>query len=211
MNDSWMKRTYLIEDLLEKGYPVSSLSIDWPHAGTVLGLAIVNPKINKPIAIFEPIKISYTGTITSEPVEKIHKIMRGVSRNYDIPLIVYLDGKNKDMSYFYYVHNQETDNFELPQIKKLPTYKELVEFSANDSKESTIYDLRRQSYWCALILMLLIIINIFFKILSKEVISIIILIIGLLFIPYASKIKMLGLEIEPKENAPQNSSKEPNL
>lgn len=192
-------RNELIEDLLKKGYPLSSFVIDWNFFDTEYDLAIIDPKIKKPIAVFDSMGYQSPVVITSGPIRELDERLSRLRTHFRIPLIIYAKASEGEVIYYYYIKNENGGSFAIPRIRELPEYQELRKIGIISEKNIQIDFLKYICYFCTLFLTLLLVIDSFFEIITSERLYIMTLAIFLLIIPYATKLKFLGMSFERKK------------
>lgn len=198
-------RRGLIEDLLRKGYPLSSFVLDWRHGEEEYDLAIIDRDIEKPLAVFDSMGYQHPAVITSGPIRELAERMGKLREEYKIPLIIYSSDKAETIVYFYYLRNSNDGAFEMPRIEKLATYAELQNFGVSRERKRQIDALDLISYFVAAIIGLLLLIDIFHPIITGARLSMVALIVFLLVLPHAAALKVLGFEYLIKNKGPDES------
>lgn len=202
---------FFVKYLISKGYPENSINIGTTIAHP-LGLCkpdfiIVDPDSNKPLAIFE-LKRMRTDTSVSSAIQQLMKYAQ-IIENPDIPLFavfpISIDNNSLEFEFFTIdLSSEKKDSDRIKKTDTFPSYKllknsqltkELSKISTE--QEQTIDNFTKVSWALAFLVFLVLVADILniFKI-DIQSLALIGVIIGLIILPYANKLKILGFEFE---------------
>lgn len=199
-----------VKYLISKGYPENSITINpvYEHLGRRFrpDIVIVDPESNKPLAIFE-IKYSSNGKNLTDAIQQLYSYAQAI-KVPDIPLFAAVPiGIDKEIQFEIYPIKtpSETKGTEPPKktdnppdyalLKNSRLTEELTKISKE--QEHTIDDFTKVSWILAFLVFISLIADIIsiFKI-DVQRLALIGVIIGLIILPYANKLKILGFEFE---------------
>lgn len=195
----------LIGYLKEHGYPESSLAIEWPAGKFRVDLAVVDTNTKEPIAIFE---------LKNQKTKETEKLGKKQLANF-------LNAMGKTNVPAYLVYSSIEAPFEIQRVnfeeeelengvatfsaESIPTFTTLRSSKRNFKIAETREEINRISdkYYfvvcgiCAFSLILVLYGNLFKKLsVSSQDLVLIGATMALILLPFASKIKFLGLEFE---------------
>ena len=191
----------LIMYLMEHGYPESSLSIEYPIGKYRVDLAIVDPDIKEPVAIFE-VKSRRTQQSEKYGKTQIKSYLKALKKT-SVPayLVFGSDGTPPIEIQRISFEDEVVQNIDrkfsaesIPDFTTLIKSKRNVKIAETTNERKEIIDLFFIVCWiCGTVIAILL--------LSKVQLSgsdLILLggVIGLILLPFASKFKFLGLEFE---------------
>jgi hypothetical protein len=205
----------LIKHLTAHGYPEEALVFEWKVGGKhMVDLAVIEPTTNKPIALFE-LKRQKNPQTLEMATRQLEAYTKALGDD-QIPTYIVFPGEGTPPFEMYHLKRSISENkHELTtQIERVPDYSVLK--SSKINKEILETEKKRKSTldWfqvvCSLLAIALIALLIFEfsgKVkLTPERLVLIGAIIGLIVVPVASKLKILGVEFEryKKEDRPKN-------
>jgi hypothetical protein len=202
---------FFVKYLISNGYPENSITIHpiLEYLGRKYrpDFVIVDPDSNKPLAIFE-LKSKRTDQSESSAIQQLVTYAQAI-KIPDIPLFavfpIGLD--NKSLEFEFFTISPSTEKKESDRITKhetLPDYK-LLKNSRLSEEISKISDEQEQTEdyfqilcWISAIFVCMLLVADYLNIYKIDVqrLGLIGLIVGLFILPYASKLKLLGLEFE---------------
>lgn len=191
----------LAEYLLSHGYPEDSIIIEWRISKKYsVDLAVIDPKSKKPVALFE-LKRTKSAITISVAKEQLKRYIDELGAT-QIPVYIVFPSKLEPYFELYYITSVKDD--ELIKIDQFPTFtnfktsilsKELSK--TEKSRTNTLKYFKGVCWVLASILIILIVLDFHDTInITVERLAIIGLIVGLIIIPFASKLKVIGLEFE---------------
>ena len=194
----------LIDYLKQHGYPPESFVMEWAVGQSYrVDLAVVDPDTNKAIALFElkRRKTEETLKMASRQLESYASAVGG----QDIPTYVVFPKEGMPPFEIYYLNKDENISEEnLFVVEKIPDqsflknskFRNLLK-QVENKQESARDNFQRVCWGMASFLFILLILEIVGKLqISKERLALIGIIIALIIIPSASKLKILGIEYE---------------
>jgi len=202
---------FFVQYLISKGYPENSITInpvlDYLGRKYQPDFVIVDPDSNMPLAIFE-LKDKRTEDSLSTAIQQLSTYAQAI-KIPDIPLFAVfpIGVDNKSLEFEFFTRNLPSENKESDQIiksDKLPAYQllknsrlteELSKIS--DEQEHTV-DIFKKICWVLAVLVCLALVLDILNIFKIDVqrLGLIGVIIGLIILPYANKLKILGFEFE---------------
>ena len=195
----------LIDYLVSHGYPKESLMIEWGIGkGIFVDLAVVDPATNKTIAIFELKRRRDTHSIDMgiRQLKKFSQVLGDAS----VPTYIVFGDENSNRFEIYHLekYNAAEKGEYLTRVTTVPDFQFFYNrnirkyLAKTENEREETYDIFRYVCWCisfgVFVLLLFDFINILS--LSTERIILIAVIIGLIIIPFAAKLKILGFEFE---------------
>lgn len=202
----------LIEYLKEHGYPESCLAIEWPVGKYRVDLAVLDPDTKEPVAIFE-LKNRRTNEIEMLGKKQLATFLNAMGKTNLPAYLVY--GSSGDPPFeIQRVKFKEAESKDIVttfSAESIPTFNTLKISNRNFKIAETREKLNEiiDKYFfvvcfiCAFSLILVLYGTLFKKILvSTQDLILIGATVALILLPFASKIKFLGLEFErlTKEN-----------
>lgn len=195
----------LINFLIAHGYPKDSFALEWSIGGGYrVDLAVIDPDTNKAIALFELKREKTQGSFNMalRQFENFSKVLG----DEKVPIYVVF-GKEGEPPFEIYYLQEEVSAKEKSQpikISKVPDFtifkssKISQEISKKEENRKTTMNWFQIVCWIIAFLVLVLLILDFFNILviTPERLAIIGVIAGLIIIPFASKLKILGVEFE---------------
>ncbi len=196
----------LVDFLISHGYPKESLMIEWSiNERYRADLAVVDPQTNKPVALFE-LKRKKTDASFNLAIRQLESYSNALGKE-KVPLYVVFEKTGIPPFEIYHFQKDENKS-DIIKISKVPDF--LVFKNTIRSKMLTEKESEKKStlnYFqsiCRIVVFLLFILLILdFALYFKEIVLInaerlvlIGIVIGLIIIPFASKLKILGLEFE---------------
>lgn len=193
-------RRALIEDLLRRDYPLFALTLNWKNNDEIYDLAIIDPELKKPIAVFDSMGYQHPVALTSGPIEELEARMDKLV-DLKIPLVIYCaDSKSKEgVVYRHYIKNVDTNGLELPSIEKMFSYNELKNFGIVSERTEQISDLQVACWVGVVFISILFIFDTMLNFMQEKHIFLIAAGIFLLIVPFAAKLSILGLSYVNKE------------
>nr|WP_320162326.1 type I restriction enzyme HsdR N-terminal domain-containing protein [uncultured Methanoregula sp.] len=206
----------LIETLKHQGVSEDSIALEWPIESNGhhyrVDLAIIDKLLNKPIALFE-IK-SRKDRKREKDAEFQLKRYASLLKNQDIPLFVVYPNESKDTPLEITRIKQDPDDadsydfFSSDQIPKISILKNSARqktlFELLNEKENAIKNFQLVCWILGFGSLVILILNLTgFLVLKTEQIALIGVVLGLFLLPFASKIKIPGLEFERLKDAEQ--------
>jgi hypothetical protein len=199
----------LIEYLKKQGIKESSIVIEWPIDNKYhIDVAIVDSDLNKALALFE-IKAVNTKTAINNAIKQLRQYQRILGYEM-VPLYVVVPSDNENIIEILHINeNVHENNADLVSISKFPKYsilkQSLIEktlYKISKDKEDTIDKFKAVCFLGSIGLIIILIVDFFSNpsILTNPRLFIICLCIALFIIPFANKLKILGvLEYEAKK------------
>ncbi|MBC8491142.1 MAG: hypothetical protein H8D42_01120 [Candidatus Marinimicrobia bacterium] len=192
--------TRLAEYLVSHGYPEESIILEWRISRKyIVDLAVIDPKSKKAVALFE-LKRNKNERSVSLAKEQLKRYIDELG-DIQIPLYVVFPSDTEPYFELFYIPSIKDDVVRIEQFPTFINFKTSIlskELSKTEkSRRDTLKYFRRICWILASILTVLVYLD-FRDILkiTAERLAIIGLIIGLIIIPFASKLKVLGLEFE---------------
>lgn len=204
----------LIEYLTAHGYPEETLVFDWKVDAThKVDLAVIEPTSNKPIALFE-LKRQNNPQTLNMAIRQLQAYAKALGDDQIPTYIVFPAEGTPPFEIFFLRRSISEDNHELTaQIERIPDYsvmksskirKEILE--AEKKRKSTLDWFQVICFLLSIALVVLLVLEFLGKVkLTPERLVLIGAIIGLIVVPVASKLKILGVEFEryKKEDRPK--------
>jgi len=195
----------LINFLLAHGYPKDSLAMEWPIGGKYrVDLAVIDPDTNKAVALFELKRKE-----TEESLSMAYKQLLSYSKALGVetvPLYAVFGKKGDPPFNIYYLQKEKTKERDLQpyQVKKVPDFsifkssKVRQAISQTAAKRATVFNWFQFVCWImALIVAVLLALNFLKKLeISPEQLTLICVIVALIITPFASELKILGIEFK---------------
>lgn len=192
----------LIDFLISHGYPKESLVVEWKVGNNLyVDLAVIDPISNNVVAIFE-IKRRKTVETLNLAKQQLIKYKTAMGEQKVPAYIVFYNGNNNPPFDMYYIKPQESD--EVEEIVEVPSYsifknavlqKTILE--TKEKRKSTLTSFQIVCWIMALFIFILLIMDLSDVIkLSAERLTMLGATVGLIIIPFASKLKILGMEFE---------------
>lgn len=193
----------LIDYLIQHGYPDESLVPEWQIGERArVDLAVIDPETNKALALFE-LKRSKTADSTRMALKQL-EVFSSTLGNEQVPLyIVFGIEETRSLEVYLYKRGKYTEN-NLELVKEVPGFvifqkrkiRQAIEQTEEERKEAIDYF--QSACWIIAVLILILFVLDILHILNmtKERLVLIGVIIGLVIVPFASKLKILGLEFE---------------
>lgn len=192
----------LIDFLISHGYPKESLMIEWPIDERYRAdLAVVDPQTNKPVALFE-LKRKKTDASFNLAIRQLESYSNALGKE-KVPLYVVFEKTGIPPFEIYYFQKDENKS-DIIKISKVPDFlviKNTIRSKMLAKKEaeqkSTLNYFQIICWIVAFLLFILLILD--FKgiiLINAERLALIGAIIGLIIIPFARRLKILGLEFE---------------
>jgi hypothetical protein len=204
-------RDFFVKHLISNGFPENSITVDpvFEHLGRKYrpDIVIIDPDSNKPLAIFE-LKNSRTNSTLAASIQQLSTYAQAI-KIPDIPLFaVFPIGiDNKSLEFEFFTVNPSLKNDDPDRTTKrgsLPAYK-LLKNSRLTKEISKVSDEQEQTEdyfqilcWVSAIFVCLLLVADSLNIYKIDVqrLGLIGVIVGLFILPYANKLKLLGLEFE---------------
>lgn len=191
-----------VSTLIEIGYPEDSILLDWKiSANYRIDMAIIDNVSKHPIALFE-FRMQNFKESENAMVEKLKRYSTTLG-DTTIPLYVVFSANNTKGFEVYLIKDENTKNL-LEFIPNIPQFKSLKNNYLTKAAKKNEEDIKENFNWfkygcfiSAFILAILLYYD--FKgciSITKERLGIIVIIILLFVIPFARKLKILGLEFE---------------
>ena len=194
----------LINFLLAHGYPKDSLAMEWPIGGRYrVDLAVVEPDTNKAVALFE-LKRKETEETLSMAFKQLVSYSESLGVE-TVPLYAVFGKKGDPPFNIYYLQKKTKEcDLQLLQVKKVPDFsifkssKIRQAISQTAAKRATVFNWFQFVCWImALIVAVLLILNFLNKLeINPEQLALIGVIVALIIIPFASELKILGIEFK---------------
>ncbi len=196
----------LVDYLVTRGYPKDSLAGGWKIGQKYRAdLVVIESVTNKPIAIFELKRIKNKETLNSA----ISQLLNYKKALEDEQVLLFLVFPNTDNSTFEFFLLDENKNAKINEeslklVEQIPEYAVLKnskiskEISKKEEQQKSTLDWFQVICWVlAAAILILLVLEFTEKIkLTPERLVLIGIIIGLIVVPVASKLKILGVEFE---------------
>lgn len=190
----------LISLLRTKGYDLSTLRTEWNQDGQRFDLSVVDTQTTELLALFE-IKLYNAGIVTSSDLRASLEKYANIATKNDVPLYLVSSTKGRT-SYSISLVTPQTRKSELPIIvdvttEDFPSFSELKGKIVSERRRDTMDKFSKLSYSFAALAGLLLILDLF-EILSMTTSRLALLgvTIGLVLLPNANRLKVLGFEFE---------------
>lgn len=196
--------TALINFLLSHGYPEESLAIEWPVGDRYrVDLAVIDPDTNKIIALFE-FKKRKTQESINMAIRQLEAFSKAI-KDEQVPKYVVFGKEGKPSFEIYHLKEDIFEGVEKTmKIEKIPDFsifknrkiRQIITQKQED-RETTLNYFGIICWFMALIVFLLLILDFLELIhINPERLTLIGVTVGLIIIPFVSKLKILGVEFE---------------
>lgn len=192
----------LSDYLIQHGYPEDSIILEWKISDRYrVDLAVIDNVSKKPVALFESKRQRHKGseTISIEQLKKYSDVIGDKT----IPLYLVFGADNADGFEVFFLGEEDGKDV-LKPIQTIPQFKNLKNnflskaVTKNEREKQDTFNWFKFICW---LLALLIALLLFFDLkgclsITPERLGIIAIIIGLVIVPFARKLSILGLEFE---------------
>lgn len=203
-NYEYQLTTKLISLLRSKGYDPSTLRMEWTQDNARFDLAILDPQSTELLALFE-IKLQSRAIVSSADLRKSLAKYANIATKLEVPLYL-ISAREGSESYTINLVTPESRNDEHPIIVDIdsadfPSFVDLKTRIVTDKRRETMDSFSKLS-WCSAIFALILLILDISKLLPMTPSRLMLVgaIIGLLLLPKANRLKILGFEFERLEN-----------
>lgn len=195
----------VIDFLVSHGYPRTSLAIEMKIGDDLYAdLAVVDPITNKTIAIFE-LKNKKTPQSLNLAKMQLKKYQEAMVENKTPAYMIFSKTNSNPPFEMYYLRTKKQDeDEEVEEIVEVPNYdvmkNAVLQESIKETKEKrkeTINSFKIVCWLMAVLILFLLVMDLSGCIeLTAERLTMVGAITGLIIIPFASKLKILGMEFE---------------
>lgn len=203
-NSEYQITNKLVSLLRSKGYDASTLRMEWMENGATFDMAIVDPQTTELLALFE-IKLRSRMIVSSKDIRESLAKYANIATKLEVPLYL-ISATEGNETYSINLVTPESRNDNFPVIidispDDLPTFSDLKKRIVTDKRRETIDSFAKLSMGSAIFAFILLTLDIFGLLpMTPTRLMLVGAIIGLLLLPKANRLKILGFEFERLES-----------
>jgi len=192
----------LIEYLVSHGYPEESFAIEWPIGKYSVDLAIVDPQSKEPVALFE-VKSRKSPGNQNMGKEQLQRYIKALGKRLPTYLVYRSDSSNGlDIERVEFGNQiEELDRVSAQEVMQYSTLRRSslnTSIASTKTKHEKVFDWFWFACWFLAVVLIVLSVLDFAKVLTLSASQLTLMgaCIALILIPFASKLKILGIEFE---------------